>query len=127
MSATIATPPGPRCTPCGCAGITPSPIWKADQVGNVWVASNGPCGLVQIDYETNTLIKFHTPAQCGTPVGVSVDIEGFVWLVDQSGWAWKIDPENPDANNWQQLTITGNHYTYSDMTGGQGKSVILPQ
>ena len=99
----------------------------ADQVGNVWVASNGPCGLVQIDYETNTLIKFHTPAQCGTPVGVSVDIEGYIWLVDQSGWAWKIDPENPDVNNWQQLPIAGNHYTYSDMTGGQGKSVILPQ
>ncbi len=99
----------------------------ADQVGNVWVASNGPCGLVQIDYETNTLIKFHTPAQCSTPVGVSVDIEGYVWLVDQAGWAWKIDPENPEPNNWQQLTIAGNHYTYSDMTGGQGKSVILPQ
>jgi len=99
----------------------------ADQVGNVWVASNGPCGLVQIDHETNTLIKFHTPPQCGTPVGVSVDIEGFIWLVDQSGWAWKIDPENPDSQNWQKLTITGNHYTYSDMTGGQGKSVTLPQ
>jgi len=99
----------------------------ADQAGNIWVASNGPCGLVQIDYETNTVIAKHVPNPCNTPVGVSVDIEGFVWLVDQSGRAWKIDPDNPGVNNWQMLPVSGNHYTYSDMTGGQGKSVILPQ
>ncbi|MCB9703543.1 MAG: lyase [Myxococcales bacterium] len=99
----------------------------ADQDGNVWVASNGPCGVVQIDYKTNTLIKFHQPAQCSTPVGVSVDIEGYVWVVDQAGWAWKIDPQNPDVANWINLPVAGNHYTYSDMTGGQAKSVILPQ
>jgi cysteine-rich repeat protein len=99
----------------------------ADKNGNMWVASNGPCGVAQIDHKTNELIKFHTPPQCSTPVGVSVDIEGFTWVVDQAGWAWKIDPDNPDPANWQQIIITGNHYTYSDMTGGQGKSVILPQ
>jgi len=27
----------------------------------------------------------------------------------------------------KKVDIIGNHYTYSDMTGGQLKSVILPQ
>ena len=97
----------------------------ADHDGSVWVASNGPCGVVQIDYKTNTLIKFHTLNPCGTPVGVSVDLEGFVWVVDQSGWAWKIDPNDVPA--MKKVDIIGDHYTYSDMTGGQLKSVILPQ
>ncbi|MBA3549160.1 MAG: lyase [Nannocystis sp.] len=97
----------------------------ADHDGSVWVASNGPCGVAQIDHKTNTLIKFHNLAQCSTPVGVSVDTEGFVWLVDQAGWAWKIDPANPGG--MKKVDILGDHYTYSDMTGGQLKSVILPQ
>ena len=97
----------------------------ADHDGNIWVASNGPCGIVQIDHKTNTLIKFHNTAPCSTPVGVSVDTEGFVWLVDENGWAWKIDPANPAG--MKKVDILGDHYTYSDMTGGQLKSVILPQ
>jgi hypothetical protein len=97
----------------------------ADHDGNIWVASNGPCGIVQIDHKTNTLIKFHNTAPCSTPVGVSVDTEGFVWLVDENGWAWKIDPANPAG--MKKVDIVGDHYTYSDMTGGQLKSVILPQ
>ena len=97
----------------------------ADKVGNVWVASNGPCGVVQIDHKTNTLKQFHNLNPCNTPVGVSVDEEGFVWVVDEFVGAWKIDPMNP--NNKQLLNISGDHYTYSDMTGGQLKSVVLPQ
>ena len=97
----------------------------ADHDGSVWVAENGVCGITQIDHKTNQLIKFHPTNPCGTPVGVSVDLEGFVWLVDESGWAWKIDPANPGG--MQKVDIIGDHYTYSDMTGGQLKSVILPQ
>jgi len=97
----------------------------ADHDGSVWVASNGPCGVAQIDYKTNTLIKFHTLNPCSTPVGVSVDLEGYVWVVDEAGWAWKIDPMNVPA--MKKVDIIGDHYTYSDMTGGQLKSVILPQ
>ena len=37
----------------------------------------------------------------------------------------EIDPLNP--MNKQMLAVTGDHYTYSDMTGGQVKSVIQPQ
>ena len=97
----------------------------ADHDGSVWVASNGPCGVAQIDYKTNTLIKFHSLNPCSIPVGVSVDLEGYVWVVDELGWAWKIDPMNVPA--MKKVDIIGDHYTYSDMTGGQLKSVILPQ
>jgi streptogramin lyase len=97
----------------------------ADKDGGMWVASNITCGVMQIDHVTNTVIQFHNLAQCNTPVGVSTDLEGFVWVVDEYLGAWKIDPLAP--NNKMLVNIVGDHYTYSDMTGGQLKSVIQPQ
>lgn len=91
---------------------------------HVWVASNSPCGLVEIDGETRTLVQQHVLGMCSTPIGVSVDVDGFVWLVDQQGWAWKIDPLNVPA--MQMMLVSGDHYVYSDMTGGQLKSVSPP-
>lgn len=100
----------------------------ADSAGNVWVASNGPCGLMQIDAATKTVIKFHNAAdfqnQCSTPVGVSIDVEGYVWMVDQQGWAWKMHPDTYDK---ELVMIVGDHYTYSDMTGGGLNAVVNPQ
>jgi hypothetical protein len=90
----------------------------------VWAAANGPCGLLQIDRKTNTMVKFHVTNPCSTAIGVSIDAEKFVWLIDQEGWGWKIDPMNVDA--MQMIPIAGSHYVYSDMTGGQLQS-ILPQ
>ncbi len=91
---------------------------------HVWVASNGPCGLVEIDGKTRTLVAQHQLAQCSTPIGVSIDVDGYVWLVDQEGWAWKIDTKNVPA--MQMMQVPGSHYVYSDMTGGQLKSVSPP-
>ncbi|MBL9103983.1 MAG: lyase [Myxococcales bacterium] len=91
---------------------------------HVWVASNGPCGLVEVDGPSRTLVAMHNLAQCSTPIGVSVDVDGYVWLVDQEGWAWKIDPANPAG--MQMMIVPGSHYVYSDMTGGQLKSVAPP-
>ena len=91
---------------------------------HVWVASNGPCGLVEVDGKTRTLVAQHQLAQCSTAIGVSVDVDGFVWLVDEQGWAWKIDPLNVPM--MQMMTVPGDHYVYSDMTGGQLKSVSPP-
>ena len=88
---------------------------------HVWVALNGPCAIVEIDGLTRTLVATHNLAQCSTPIGVSVDVDGFVWLVDQGGWAWKIDPLDVPA--MQQILLPGDHYVYSDMTGGQIASV----
>ncbi len=90
----------------------------------VWAAANGPCGLAQIDRKTNTLVKFHNTNPCSTAIGVSIDAEKYVWLIDQEGWGWKIDPLNVPA--MQNIPIAGSHYVYSDMTGGQLQS-ILPQ
>ena len=90
----------------------------------VWVASNGPCGIVQIDRKTRTLIKLHNTAPCNTAIGVSIDTEKKVWLVDQGGFAWKFDPEN--VPGMMKVDVAGSHYVYSDMTGGQLQSV-LPQ
>jgi len=89
-----------------------------------WVASNGPCGLVQIDRKNKTLVTQHVPNPCSTAIGLSVDIEKFVWLVGQEGWAWKIDANN--VMGMKQVSVPGSHYVYSDMTGGQLLS-ILPQ
>ena len=94
----------------------------------VWVATNNGganygCGLVQIDGENKTFVKFHTLPQCSTPVGVSIDTEGFIWVVDYAGWAFKI---NGDTLEMEQIVIADVHYTYSDMTGGGLKGVILP-
>ncbi len=97
----------------------------ADKDGHVWAASNGTCGVVQIDHQTNTVVQFHNFQPCSTPVGISTDLEGFVWMVDEWNGAWKIDVMNPNAK--QFLPIPSQHYTYSDMTGGQLKSVVLPQ
>jgi hypothetical protein len=88
----------------------------------VWVASNSPCRLVQIDRATKTLVANHNTNPCSTAIGLSVDAEKFVWLVDQEGWAWKIDPDN--VPGMQQVQIAGSHYVYSDMTGGQLLSIL---
>lgn len=89
-----------------------------------WVANNGPCNLAQVDRATKTLVSFHNTNPCSIAIGLSVDVEKFVWLVDQGGWAWKIDVNNVPA--MKQVMVPGSHYVYSDMTGGQLQS-ILPQ
>ncbi|MBL9103559.1 MAG: lyase [Myxococcales bacterium] len=88
----------------------------------VWAAANSPCGLLQIDRVNKTLIQFHTPNPCNTAIGLSIDAEDFVWLVDQGGWAWKFDGDNVPA--MMKVDILGSHYVYSDMTGGQLLSIV---
>jgi len=99
-----------------------------DGNGMVWVASNNGgtngCGLNQIDSNTMTQVQFHKFDQCGTPVGVSIDVDGFVWMVDHSGWTYRIDPETYEKT---QVVIPGDHYTYSDMTGGGLIGAVIPK
>ena len=45
-------------------------------------------------------------------------------MVDQQGWAWRMDPESLEK---EQIMIQGDHYTYSDMTGGGLNAVVFPQ
>ncbi len=96
-----------------------------DRDGKVWVAGNNPCRLAVFDGANDTLIDdgIALPG-CATPVGVSIDFEGFVWVVDQNGTAFKVDPSDYSI----ALTTTGldNPYTYSDMTGAGLDLVVNP-
>ncbi|KIG15210.1 Methionine ABC transporter ATP-binding protein [Enhygromyxa salina] len=48
--------------------------------------------------------------------GISIDVEGYVWLVDTfSNAAYKIHPDNP--SNYTRVEGLNQPYTYSDMTG----------
>lgn len=86
----------------------------------------GGCGLGLVDVLTRQVLA---PAimlpGCVTPVGVSIDVEGYVWVVDQgANQAFKVDPETYQV----QLTVSGlfQPYTYSDMTGAGLNLVVNP-
>nr|WP_293177494.1 lyase [Nannocystis sp.] len=90
----------------------------------VWAANNNPCELVQVDRKARTLIAKHKTNPCSTAIGLSIDVEKYVWLVNQGGFAFKFAPDNVAA--MKKVDVVGSHYVYSDMTGGQLLS-ILPQ
>ncbi len=86
----------------------------------------GGCGLGLVDVLTRQVLApaINLPG-CVTPVGVSIDVEGYVWVVDQgTNQAFKVDPDTYQV----QLTVTGlvAPYTYSDMTGAGLNLVINP-
>ena len=56
--------------------------------------------------------------------GVSIDIEGYVWVVDKGNRAFKVHPETYEV----EITFMNlvNPYTYSDMTGAGFDIVINP-
>ena len=87
-----------------------------DRDQRAWITTNDPCGLVQFDIKAGQWLTQAIPlADCNIPVGVSIDSEGFVWVVDQEAQrAYKVHPETFDS-----VTVDGliKPYTYSDMTG----------
>jgi hypothetical protein len=89
----------------------------ADREGNIWGAGSDPCRLVHVDAKTRTYVNPSIPLPgCSSPWGVSVDVDGYVWVVDMSAnVAFKVDPDTYQV----VLTVGGlvNPYTYSDMTG----------
>lgn len=99
-----------------------------DAEGFAWAAANDPCGAVQVDTTTLTVVNaaIDLPG-CDDPVGVSIDSEGFVWLPDRgANLAFKVDPTSYAA----EVTVTPLEapYTYSDMTGfGLGLVTTPPQ
>lgn len=89
---------------------------QIDRNGMLWAAVNGNCGVAQFDTSTKTIVDARIPLPgCNNPVGVSIDVDGFVWVPDQgANLAFKMDPVT------YQATITSGlqgPYTYSDMTG----------
>ena len=101
-----------------------------DKEDRAWYAVDATgafgCGLGLVDVNTKQLMApaIQLPG-CVAPVGVSIDIEGFVWVVDQgANMAFKVDPETYQT----QLTVPGlvSPYTYSDMTGAGLDLVVNP-
>jgi len=98
---------------------------QIDTLGRAFIASNSPCGLAVFDTVAEQVIDDLVPLPgCFTPVGVSIDVEGYVWVVDEGGWAYKVDPDNYNV----ELQVDGlvNPYTYSDMTGAGLALQIMP-
>ena len=87
-----------------------------DASGEAWIAGNNPCGLVRFDTQGGNLVNgaIDLPG-CDEPVGVSIDVDGMVWVVDRgASTAYKVDP-----GDLSTVTVGGlvSPYTYSDMTG----------
>ncbi len=98
---------------------------QTDKLGRVWGAGSGPCRLVHASVADVKYVNTAIPLPgCGEPWGASIDNDGFVWIVDKSNKAFKVNPDTYAV----ELVVTGliNPYTYSDMTG-QGLQLVLPQ
>ena len=88
-------------------------------------ARQRPCRLIELNGDTKTWTNQNIALPgCSSPWGVSIDNEGYVWVVDKGNKAFKVDPDTYQV----MLTVGGliNPYTYSDMTG-QGLKLVLPQ
>ncbi len=94
-------------------------LWIASIAAGAWSGGANP-GLLRVDPNTDPIeIDFFGPETLGGiehAAGVSIDVEGYVWLVDTLGdQAFKIDPTAPEMHE-----VVGGlqyPYTYSDMTG----------
>ena len=87
-----------------------------DPEGHAWIAGNDPCGLLRYDTVAGELIDnaIELPG-CLRPVGVSIDADSAVWVVDQeANRAYKVDPTDYSVETVEGLVMP---YTYSDMTG----------
>jgi hypothetical protein len=97
-----------------------------DREDRVWVAGNSPCRLAVFDRLNDNVINdaIELPG-CSDPVGVTIDRDGFVWVVDRgASVAWKVDPVAYTI----VATVTGltSPYTYSDFSGSGLDLVINP-
>ena len=96
-----------------------------DAQDRAWIAGNGGCRLVEVDTVNMVVTNPNIPVPgCSTPVGISIDAEGFVWIVDQNGTAFKMDP---DTYTFDSVGGLNGPYTYSDMTGAGIALQAVPQ
>lgn len=95
-----------------------------DETGHAWIAGNSPCGLVRYDTIAEAVVDANISLPgCGEPVGVSIDSDGDVWVVDRMAQlAYEVEPIG-----YATRTVSGlvGPYTYSDMTGA-GLSLVVP-
>lgn len=110
---------GPMGTPTKLRGLA------IDASGTAWAAGNEPCALVRYDTVAETTIEGSIPlVGCVEPVGVSIDVEGAVWVVDRgANVAYKVSPDDYSVQIVYGLV---DPYTYSDMTGAALNLVVNP-
>ena len=95
---------------------------QEDAEGRMWLADYLLPGVREIDSDTLTLgAQIMLPAS--SPKGVSIDFEGYVWVVDMGSSAFKV---NPDTMTWEVYNQLNGPYTYSDMTGWGLSNVTFP-
>jgi hypothetical protein len=92
--------------------------------GYMWMGTFPTTGIQAIDVETLALGPFIPLASPSQTKGVSIDFYGYVWLVDMTNSAWRIDPGTLDYDVYTGLDSP---YTYSDMTGWGLANVTGPQ
>jgi hypothetical protein len=79
-------------------------------------------GAVSVNIETLERGPTFIAQMGGDAKGVSVDIDGYVWVVNEM--AWKVDPATGlDVGSYNGLSSP---YTYSDMTGYALGNVTCP-
>ena len=99
---------------------------QIDRRGHAFIALNGPAGLVEVDTVKGAVVapRIEVPG-AQVPVGVSIDIEGDVWVVDRdAARAFKIDPITHALRSTTGGLVAP--YTYSDMTGAGLSLVTFP-
>ena len=93
-------------------------LWIAAAFGYPTQVGAGTHGLLRVDPESLTpieIIDSQVLTGLQLPAGVSIDHEGYVWLVDTLGnAAFKV---HPDDHSFERVTGLVFPYTYSDMTG----------
>jgi hypothetical protein len=107
-----------------------------DEHDRLWVATvqdfgGGPyAGVLEVDTSTSPFtLRYHSKEVLGPELqhaaGISIDVEGHVWLVDTfSNGAYKIPPDNPAG--YTRVGGLNQPYTYSDMTGYGLTQVAFP-
>ncbi len=99
---------------------------QEDAQGRMWMAIypwDTTTGVHAFD--VNTMAHVMTIDMTGVAPssrGISIDFDGYVWMVDQNASAWRIDPA---SQTWQSYSGLTGPYTYSDMTGW-GLSLVTP-
>ncbi len=95
---------------------------QQDAEGRMWIADYSLPGTRAIDPETLQVLQT-IPLPSGTVKGVSIDFFGYVWIVDMSQSAFRIDPDTLEIQSYNNLV---GPYTYSDMTGWGLNNVANP-
>jgi len=98
-----------------------------DVDGDLWIAALfEPQGLMRVNTDTANFVE-HIGADklvgIQTPTGASVDVQGKVWLVDESKNNGGAFVYNPATKEVQWVGGLNGPYTYSDMTGYALKNV----